>query len=338
MINWSLLKDELEIKTGLSYYDSRKTELICKCPKCEIGSKKNKGHLYIQINDSAPVFNCFKCGFKGNILTLLKFLSIQKENIIQGEISFRSTNRHNILNDKNLLINPNKLFFEKIEDCEPNFISKVNYLKQRISFDIDLSLIPNLVLNIKNFVRINDIDIKQIKPEFFEFLDRNFVGFVCNRESIMVLRNIDVNSDFRFYNMKLTNNLLDLKDFYGIKTNYYNENEYNTIVLCEGVFDLLVSYYSKYFEDLKQISFFWAAILNNHYDNTAFSVLEYCKLTKSNFVILSDNNVKESNYYNLSKKDFVNKLEIYWNKQGKDFGQLPIERIKTSFDKKFFKR
>ena len=109
MINWSLLKDELEIKTGLSYYDSRKTELICKCPKCEIGSKKNKGHLYIQINDSAPVFNCFKCGFKGNILTLLKFLSIQKENIIQGEISFRSTNRHNILNDK-IFINPNKLF------------------------------------------------------------------------------------------------------------------------------------------------------------------------------------------------------------------------------------
>ena len=45
---------------------------------------------------------------------------------------------------------------------------------------------------------INDIDIKQIKPEFFEFLDRNFVRFVCNRESIMVLTNIDVNSDFRF--------------------------------------------------------------------------------------------------------------------------------------------
>jgi len=42
MINWTLLKDELKLKTGYAEYNSNKTELICKCPKpeCELHSKK----------------------------------------------------------------------------------------------------------------------------------------------------------------------------------------------------------------------------------------------------------------------------------------------------------
>jgi len=334
MINWNYLKDELELKTGIAYYDSRRTELICKCPKCETESKKNKGHLYIQVSEEHPVFNCFKCGFKGNILTLIKYLSMNKDEIIQGKLLY--TYSRNASDEKYILSPSNKLFFEKIGDCIEHYQLKSQYIKQRIGYDINLELIPNLVLNIKNFVRINNINTTEIKPEFLEYLDRNFIGFVCNRESLMILRNTDENSDFRFYNLKLTDKKLIFKDFYGIKTNHYDEEKINTIVLCEGVFDVLVSYFSGYFNDLKESSFFWACALNNSYENTAISVLDFCKLTKANFVILSDNDINEKRYAFLNKKPFVNKLDIYWNKSGKDFGKLPIEKVKTSFDRNFF--
>jgi hypothetical protein len=335
MINWEHLRDELQVKTGVAYYDSRKTELICRCPKCEKDSQKNKGHLYIRVDDESPVFNCFKCGFKGNIMTLIKFLSLNKDDIIQGDIPFSyiksiSDNRSAFLSDK--------FFFERIDDCIDNYRLKVQYLKQRIGYNLNLELIPNLVLGVKNFIRINNINVKHINTEFLEFLDRNFVGFVCNRETMMILRNTDYQSDFRFYTLKLRDTSSFFKDFYGLRTNHYDEEKINTIVLCEGIFDVLVSYFSNHFDDLKEESFFWACALNNSYDNTAISVLDFCKLTRANFVILSDMDVKEHRYSSLSKKPYINNLTIYWNKAGKDFGKLPIEKIKTSFNRNFFNK
>jgi RNAse (barnase) inhibitor barstar len=62
--------------------------------------------------------------------------------------------------------------------------------------------------------------------------------------------------------------------------------------------------------------------------------MDYIKVPKVNVVVLSDDNLTESDYIWLYRSPFVNNLDICWNKLGKDFGDLPIDPIFTNFNLK----
>lgn len=320
------LQPAIRQKMGKAFFNSNNTELVIFCPMCErdrFFKNNKKGHLYIATN--APVFNCFKCGFKGVIPKLLNILEIDSKKYISDadldiSINKRIQNSEIEYNNFSNYYTP-KLELEKFED-------KMKYLTNRFSEYVDLNKIDNIVFDIKEFIHINNIEINKSTENIIDFLQSNFVGFLSIRRSLMICRNIDIKSQFRYYNLHIGKKS-HFKDFYGIiNSDKKKGSSINTIVLSEGVFDIIQSYNNPYFEELRNDSCLWAAALTCKYNILIQSVLDYSKITKSNIIILSDSEIPMSDYKYLCRYPTVESLVLYYNKKGKDFGELNVDPTK----------
>jgi len=331
MIDYPKLVEFLKEKTGLGYYNSSNTELICRCPTCEPESKKTHGHLYIKIpsnKNELPVYNCFKSDeCKGTLIKLIKTLKADPRDFISEEtLKFRFAEKEYDYYKKDLIGSKYKL-------TKPDYDSyklKRMYLYSRLGFDFDLDRVPGLILNIREFIQSNNIDLKN-RSRFLEYYETSFIGFVSDLGSLLILRNIDPSSEQRYIKIPLNDKQLLFRDVYSITTGK-SKKETNTIVLCEGIFDLLVGINSFELNELKSKSCLWVSILGNNYPSIVPAALNKCKLTASNFVILSDNDRKEIDYRYFKYNPSVIGFDIYRNKFGKDFGKLPIGLSKHVFD------
>lgn len=331
MVDFESIKKLLEEKTGLAYFNASNTELISICPFCEMGSRKNHGHLYIKIprdEREIPVFNCFKCGEdggRGTILKLLRYLKSQPKEFISEEVlNFNRTRKNYVTKKTNI---DNQLHSVNIDDSLYNkYPNKVQYLKSRLGFGTKIERIPNLVFGVEEFINNNNFKLQEKDYRIIKYLEESFVGFLTNRGTKLVLRNIDSTSSFRYYNMQLTENSV-FKDFYGVKLKNNSKN-LNTIVLCEGIFDLLVSLRDPCLNEIKNKSIFWAASLGSFFTNLIPSVLDFCKIPISNVIVLSDSDKNMDNYKWLKYNPSVNNCIVYKNKYGSDFGSSPIELVR----------
>jgi hypothetical protein len=333
MVDYTGVRKFLEEKTGLAKFNAGKTNIVTYCPWCETGSRKNHGHLYLECVSNPkqmPVFHCFKCEdknpSKGTLVKLLRILGADPRDYITEEtLSSKFTGREYDYHNRNLDICKHRITDQNFD----GYKLKKQYLHARLGFDFDLKRIPRLVLNVQRFVNENNIDLGKNK-RFLEYYEKSFIGFVSDYGTILVLRNIDSNSPYRYVKIPLTENKNFFKDMYSIK-NGQTRNNNNTIVLCEGIFDLLVAMNAFELQGLKIGSCLWAATLGCGYRNVIPSVLDRCKLTSSNFVILSDADKKERFYCKFSENPSIINFEVYWNKFGKDFGKLPISITKRVF-------
>ena len=348
MVHYDKLKEFLESTVGMSYFNASKTELITKCPWCEVTKSKSRrehGHCYIKVvkvNDEMPVFNCFKCGEdstlgRGTLLKLIKFLKGDPKEFITEETLNNSSKTINY-NDKKVR-NAGAFVLPKVNI--DNYKNKLLYLQSRlgITSEFDDINIEGLVLNIKDFIIENEIKLNKMDLEKIDFYDENFIGFVTTRGTILIIRNIDSSSSFRYHKINLTENDNNMfKDFYGYKTGEIVSGT-NNILLCEGIFDLLLPLYSSEMQNILPKHFYSAAILGSQYSDSLISVLHYCKLTKCNLTILSDADKQQYYYYKLLDNPFISNLDVYWNKLGNDFGKNPISptKIKIEKNKKFVK-
>ena len=335
MIFHSSFKDFLKEKTGKAYFDSGNNNIITFCPWCETDRffTNAKGHCTISVHD--PIFNCFKCQQGHGIVTkLIKKLG-EMPNKFLLDVNFK-------LNTRTSRIKNYEIPEIKLEEDKENskYILKTLYLQSRIGIDTDLSKIPNLVFDIKKFINDNNIKLIPTHLNMLDYFEENFVGFVTNMGTLLILRNINNLSDFRYFNIHI-NNKTFLKDFYAIKTNKIKEE--NTIVLCEGIFDLLVGINDYSMLELKNKSCLWASVLTSKYNSCILSVLNYCKIPKTNVVILVDKSYNKSgdpiynkqllnDINNVKQNISVSSLQIYSNKCGKDFGNKPIIPVKSSFN------
>ena len=79
-------------------------------------------------------------------------------------------------------------------------VKKVAYLRERLKFaNIHIKDVNNLVLDINNFVDINNLKLDEQQKRLLTYLQSNFIGFVTDHSGLIVFRNIDRKSDFRFY-------------------------------------------------------------------------------------------------------------------------------------------
>lgn len=331
MIDYPRLREAIEQKTGLARFNGSHSNIISYCPWCEKKSTKNHGHLYIECNNSnvMPMFHCFKCEdqnpSKGTLLKLLKQLGISPQDFIPDEIlkskSLRTSEyyQHNI-NKNNLIVEPQNV---------DRYKAKKQYLHARLGIDYDINRIPGLILNIREFIRKNNIELRE-REIYLEYYEQSFIGFVSSLGTVLILRNIETDSYFRYIKIPLTTNQLFFKDIYVTKQTKVNDKN-NTIILCEGIFDLLVSMNHEELQELKDKSCLCAAIFGCGYHRAILTALDMCKLTAANFIILSDIDKKQGFYYKLKQDPSVLNMEIYWNKFGKDFGALPIQLSKSIF-------
>jgi len=332
MIFWDKLKKALNDKLGLSYWVKVNNQLVCRCPYCELKSTKNHGHLYIYKNEEGevPTFHCFRCGDDGNghgtLFELLDDLKLDYHEFIDNDIhdyvypKFKSGG----IKKYNPIHIPVSIYGKLDED---KYNSKKLYLQGRLGFNIDFKKIPNLVFDIKSI--INTYPLKD--PTYFleeksfllDIYEKYYVGFLSNMNTILSLRNTDHKSKYRYSKIYFKTDIE--KDFYGIFINKPNIN--NTIVLSEGVFDLLTALNSEDLLFLKNKSLFWAAILGSGYTNMIDTILNYCKVVEADIVILSDTDKTFDYYKNIKYNPRVRSLNIFWNKDSKDFGELPIRII-----------
>ena len=326
MIYWDKLEELFKTKTGLGYWNGSRNQLIGRCPYCEPDSKKNHGHLYLYMNNEGeiPTFHCFRCGEDeghGTIFKLLKngFGVSPNDYMSKEALKFKMPGSGFDYYKKNFEVS-NYNFVKPKNDYK----LKRQYLYGRLGFDFDLEKLPGLVLNVKEFVQENNINLGKYE-RFLDFFEDSFVGFISTYGNNFILRNIDSSSNFRYFKIQIKDEHF-FKDFYGIKTGQISKE--NTIVLSEGVFDLLVSILDDELEEIKNNSIYWASILGSGFIKTIPSVLNHNKITTAHFVILSDSE-KSLNKYTFFKKDpAVKSLTVCYNKTGEDFGVKPINIVK----------
>lgn len=307
--------------------NSSRTEILTFCPWCEEHKMKepatNNPHLYIATEQ--PVFNCFRCNVKGSVLKLLLHIGIvDYKPYINQAFNFSVSRPFRV--DLSKQFQPKEYVIPRIEN-DNLFKEKQVYVADRLGVSLEqLAKVPNLVFDVKAFVEQNNIKTT-VNSNFLDFLQNKFFGFVTTRGTTLVLRAIESNCSIRYYKMALGVKSY-FNDFYGVRSNKTKEDKTNTIVLCEGIFDLLCAYRCEKLKGLKDESMYWAAVLSKNYKHVACSVIDYCKITKANVVVLSDSDATEDEIKKQLKwLPVVQNLKICWNTLGKDFGVSEINPV-----------
>lgn len=310
----------LEDNLGSETIKIRSNNIICRCPYCEFDEDKNHYHLYISVE--APIFHCFHAGCpkkSGIIPDLVKKL--------KGiDISDRFIDP-NLVNQKKFEVK-NKTSKIKFKDLnipelnEDSFKLKSIYVKKRLGFNIDLKSINGLFFDVNEFIERNqsyvhfDNSIYKLK----DYLQSNFIGFTTENKCVVFFRNIDNNSPFKHFKIKLQQS--QFMDYYKLNgADFYS----NHVVLAEGVFDIWSEYIFNSL-DLRNRTKIYASALSPNYLSMMKSIVYNENLYRIDVSILSDRDVSIDYYEKIKKYNnhFINNLTVYYNKGGKDFNSFPL--------------
>lgn len=297
--------------------------IVCRCPWCELGREKNHYHLWISIE--APIFHCFHAGCeqKGIISKLIKYISgVDKSDKFVDKEKIKLNVKKKIEFDHSDI----KLTKIKLPDLKMNvFNYKKQYIKQRLKFtNISIASIKGLIFDVNEFININNISVDPKLFRIKDFLHSNFVGFVTEHQSIVIFRNVDPKSSFRYFKMDIQpSKFLDYYKLLG------SMRQSTNVVLAEGIFDI----YTEHIFDmlgLKSRSSLYVAALSTSYHSLVKSIAYHEQIFRIDVHILSDRNV-ELGYYEKMKKynsHLINSLTVYYNKMGKDFNDTPVVPVK----------
>lgn len=313
------IKDFLESHFGKDNVKITNKNIIFPCPWCEWGEEKDHYHLYLSLE--LPIFNCFhaECSAKGNISKLFRMISgrdISKQFILE---EFSITDKYKFKEYRKELTN---LVLPEVDSMR--FRLKSLYIKGRISPEININKIPNLVFDIRSFLSTNKIQ-HEYDERFLEYLQQNFVGFLTSKQSCLVLRNIDSTSKFRYHKISFKAVDYNMLDYFKLNG---NNNTSNVIVLAEGIFDILSESYFD-FTGLKQQTNFYACCLSDAYESLIKSIGFDSSLYRIKVKILSDRGILLERYEKLYKKlrHLVDSIDVYYNQNGKDFNVLPVSPV-----------
>jgi len=301
------LKDNVKI-TG--------SNIICRCPWCEINKNKKHYHLYISLE--APIFRCFHsdCQEKGTVRKLVtKICGIDNSKEFVDEEKIKQNIKRRIVQTK--IKCDKEIFLPELK--EDLFINKTLYMKKRIGFsNIPLSNFKGLIFDINEFLDKNNISNLKI-DRLKDFLHSNFIGFLTENKSCIVFRNLDQSSDFRYFKYKIHET--KFLDYYKIQGNYNS----NTIVLSEGIFDIIIEQINNTINS-KSNCLLYAAGLSSAYESLIKSIIFHEQIFRPDVIILSDLDVNINYYKRIKSKNnyIINSLTLYYNSVGKDFGELNV--------------
>lgn len=314
--------DYLEDRLGVTPKVTSKN-IIVSCPWCEYKEEKDHYHLYIGLD--IPIFNCFgpNCGhhgFIGKFLSMIEGHDISKNFVNQDTLNKASQTRKEFKGDEKI----RKLNLPKINNS--SFPNKQLYIQKRLKFaNINIKNIKGLILDIHEFLNINNIPIDDKLRKLRDYLHNNFIGFATEKHSMVVFRNIDSSHSMKHYKLFLQKtNFLDYYKLFGNKRNS------NKIVLAEGIFDIYTEQIFDFINIKKDVSMY-ASVHSSKYLSLIKSIVFNEQIFRPDVIILSDNNIKEKQYRDMKKYNphLFNSLTVYYNKYGKDFNDTPVipERV-----------
>lgn len=291
------MKDQLS--KYITFVSETKSHWIFRCPYC--GDSKTTSHGHLNISKEKPVFRCVRCGQDGHIKTLLTFLSAN--DVVIPEY----------INDGVYSKKKYKTNIVKLDEVLEPYIT--DYLKNRLQTS---SIPPEL-----NIISYNTLS-KLVRNTYNEYFQQKMfdkcIPFLSYRGRKVISRILD-NTKFRYY----IYTLIDGNDFYVIKNErkYSEYRKHNTIVIAEGTFDIANQYIHR-FVDTPDDAVYMCA--NNQNFSAAFNLARSIALCYSpNVIFLADSDIDSLQYKKLAERYKLTKIKIYKNRQGKDFGDFPVE-------------
>ena len=312
-----IYKDDFKtfLEQNLDPVKERPKNFICRCPFCEMNAKKKHYHLWI--SKTAPIFHCFSCEVGGGLYKLL-------QKVAGTDVSEKYV-------DKELVKKVSKDQIQRVEEPkkrlqlpeldEVTFHLKSLFMKKRLGYtNMPMSSVKGLIFDANKFWEMNNIPITSDLFRMKDFLQQNFVGALTENETKVIFRNIDPESEFRYYKYQIRET--EFLDYYKLVGGDYYSNQ---VVLAEGIFDILSE---NLFDNLglRNSTKLYAAALSKGYESLIKSLVFHENIFKQNVVILSDQDVDINKYKNLKKYNgyLINSLVVYYNRSGKDFGTFPV--------------
>jgi hypothetical protein len=311
------------LKDNLGEVKETSKNFIVRCPWCELDEDKDHYHMYI--STEAPIFHCFhaSCEQKGNLRKLLK--KIQGHDIsdtfVDKKAFEEAKKRQQVFDDKESYQSDIRLPPLKND----RYIGKELYLRKRLKFsNIFTSLIKGLIYDVNKFIDINNIAVGEKLFRIKDFLHSNFIGFLTEHNSTVIMRNTDDSQDFRFYKMIIQES--NFLDYYKLKG---NNPKSNTIVLAEGIFDIFGEHIFDTINIKDKVNLY-ASALSSNYTALVKSIVFHEQIFRPDVIILSDRGIPKEKYHQLKKYNshIINSLTVYYNRVGKDFGNTTVLPMK----------
>jgi len=314
-------KDYLEDRLGSPVKVTTKN-IIGRCPFCA-DQHKGKDHKHLYISLEAPIFNCFQagCPAKGSLKKLITKLhgSDVTDRFVDKELLKEIAQRQSVFKQ-------DVVQEIKIPPLNPNmFQNKMLYIKQRLKFaNVDIRSIKGLIFDVDQFLEINEVVITPGLFRIRDYLHSNFVGFLTENQTTVMFRNIDMTASFKFYKLKIQESrFLDYYKLLG------GSRQSNKVVISEGVFDIFTTRIFDRLNNDKDVRLY-ASALSSKYDSLIRSIVYHEQEYRLDVIILSDRGIDLNHYKYLKKRDahVINQLTVYYNKNGKDFNNTPVEPVK----------
>jgi len=296
--------------------------IVAPCCWCEYQKVKNHYHLYIALD--APIFHCFHAGCEqgGTLKKLLR--KIEGHDISDAFIDRAQVKEYT---KKKAVFVDKETGKQTVRIPQLNpilFAAKEFYIRKRLKFaSFPSNKIKGLVYDINQFIELNKIPINETLFRIRDYLHANFIGFLTENNTTLMLRNIDHTSHFKFFKMKISySNFIDYYKLPG------NSNS-NKVVLAEGIFDIFTTYLFDSL-NLNQDVRLYASVLSSKYQSLVHSLVYHEQIFRPDIIILSDRGIDKSEYSKLKKYNnhIINTLNVFYNKSGKDFNCTPVTPIK----------
>lgn len=297
-----------------------KTELTVRCPFCG-DSVKDLTHGHFNISLIPPYYvHCFKCNKAGVLNSnILNALQVYDNDIIVDIIKARK----GIVATENV---QNKVIYKKREiKYEESGLTKnaLKYFNNRYGKEFDPEYVSKKFKCILDPLKFaNDNRIRLSKSFDFE----NSIGFLSSDGMYAVFRDIGGQQKIRYHNLFLGNPTDDGSKIYNLRSSLDLCAEKVTLVMAEGIFDI-IGVYEHFYKDNDENHIFAAACGNTY--NAVIDKFIKLGFLDMDIIIYSD---KDVDLYKLKKQKRENKfvcsspITVYYNDIDKDYG-VPYERI-----------
>jgi len=301
--------------------------IISICPICgDHPNPSKKGHLYISTDPSIPLAHCFYSSCVSSISELVKKITGDKN--LANEVISKDEEKKSKYTNKVLSSNKSRTREFNIPELDKvKYKHKSDYLEKRCMNRLKSEDIPNIIFDFKSFFDINKLDLvgdgKVLSMKEYNILCDHHVGFLSKHNTTIYCRSCRDDIWMKFKKLSLQSDNLHLLDYWSIPGGNINSN---TVVLSEGNFDILGEYVSDSLNIKDSVRVF-ASGNSFTYSSLLKSVCFDENLYRCNVIILSDID-KEPKWYIKFKNEnshVIESLQIWGNKNGKDFGTFPIK-------------
>ncbi len=344
----SLLYKVLKRNLHVCRYENNyaRNEVMIRCPYCG-DSIKDPSHAHFYIENKPPYrYECKRCSTSGiiteEVMRDLGFydpefviMIVEGKKAIQSELS-SSTSTTKRFNDRQHRITKTiipPLIGDEME--EANF----NYLSTRLGVKVDYDDYAKLkiVSNFAKFYEVNNLGNiaydKYINAKL-DIFDTKYLGFLSYDRRFITFRSRVNDPKLRRYEIiNIYKSSFNNRKFYTMGTRINTLNPNFTLIISEGVIDILSVYYNIYNQESKE-NYVFAAVNGAGYRNV---IMNFLRLGFLNLELIiygdSDFIIKYKNLIRSFKLLPISSLTVYYNqelnpKRKTDFGvpKKDIER------------